>query len=373
MTLQSLRQGKLRIWLAILAGLVFATTPTLLNAQELLGYWPLEETDEGADVLDLSGNGFHGSFEGDVDPNVEGAPGFGSGAFFDGVTGQVYIGPGDENGFGDLTEDFTVMAWINPENFGHKNRVFGSAPHGGAGFGWGTVGDQLELTTWGIKDYDQGASLEEEEWAHAAIVLDDDFEAHFYLNGEFIGSQPHPSPGNPTANDFYIGFACCDAEHFEGRIDEVALFSGQLTEEQIKNAMTLGVLNFDGNVDPWAVLDDGSLTDPTERANYIHDVLHSWVGDSNKDREFNSSDFVQVFAAGEYEDAIPSNSTWEEGDWNGDHDFDSSDFVAAFTDGGYELGMRPGMRPAAAAAVPEPASIQLISIALIGLFRFRRK
>ena len=48
-------------------------------------------------------------------------------------------------------------------------------------------------------------------------------------------------------------------------------------------------------------------------------------------------DFVQVFQAGEYEDDIPGNSTWEEGDWDGNGDFDSADFVMAFQTGLYEV------------------------------------
>ena len=60
------------------------------------------------------------------------------------------------------------------------------------------------------------------------------------------------------------------------------------------------------------------------------------VADSNHDGVFDSSDFVAVFQAGEYEDGIAGNSTFEEGDWNGDGDFDSSDFVFAFRGGHYQ-------------------------------------
>ncbi|MCA9217525.1 MAG: tandem-95 repeat protein [Planctomycetales bacterium] len=58
-------------------------------------------------------------------------------------------------------------------------------------------------------------------------------------------------------------------------------------------------------------------------------------GDSNHDGVFNSSDFVLVFQAGEYEDGIEGNSTFEEGDWDGDGDFTTGDFVFAFTAGTY--------------------------------------
>ena len=58
-------------------------------------------------------------------------------------------------------------------------------------------------------------------------------------------------------------------------------------------------------------------------------------GDSNRDGIFDSADLVAVFKAGEYEDDVTNNSTFEEGDWNGDGDFDSSDLVAAFQSGSY--------------------------------------
>ena len=59
------------------------------------------------------------------------------------------------------------------------------------------------------------------------------------------------------------------------------------------------------------------------------------LGDANRDGIFNSSDLVLVLAAGEYEDGIAGNSTWEEGDWDGDGDFTSNDLVAALQAGSY--------------------------------------
>ena len=98
----------------------------------------------------------------------------------------------------------------------------------------------------------------------------------------------------------------------------------------------------------------------------MHDVLGTWIGDSNLDGEFNSSDFVNVFTAGKFETGDPA--TWAEGDWNGDGVFGSGDFVAAFTDGGFELGPRP-----AAATVPEPTTFALMMISCLGILAIRRK
>jgi hypothetical protein len=53
---------------------------------------------------------------------------------------------------------------------------------------------------------------------------------------------------------------------------------------------------------------------------------------------------IVVFQAGEYEDGVPQNSTFEEGDWNGDQEFDSGDLVLAFQDGMYVPAARPAAR-----------------------------
>ena len=177
------------------------------------------------------------------------APGFGLGALFDGATGRVEIDDSDnEDVFGNLTNNFTVMAWIKPEQLDRKGRIFGGLPTGG-GWGFGTTGDmenpQLEITTYGVKDYDQPAPLELDTWTHVAVALDSDNAAHFYANGEFVGTQTHGAPGNPTTNTYYIGASCCDTEYFQGAIDEVAVFSGALNADQIKNAATLAVKSFD--------------------------------------------------------------------------------------------------------------------------------
>jgi hypothetical protein len=60
------------------------------------------------------------------------------------------------------------------------------------------------------------------------------------------------------------------------------------------------------------------------------------IGDVNDDGRFESGDLVQVFQAGEYEDDVVGNSSFEEGDWNGDAEFDSADMVIAFQPGHYE-------------------------------------
>jgi hypothetical protein len=89
--------------------------------------------------------------------------------------------------------------------------------------------------------------------------------------------------------------------------------------------------------DPAAEFDltgDGQV-DQLDRDSMVFDQLQTTYGDSNLDGIFNSADLVAVFAIGQYEDGVASNSSWADGDWDCDGDFDSGDIVLAFQTGGY--------------------------------------
>ncbi|MCA9169040.1 MAG: hypothetical protein KDB23_15305, partial [Planctomycetales bacterium] len=107
------------------------------------------------------------------------------------------------------------------------------------------------------------------------------------------------------------------------------------------------------------------LLDGDDLVHWIREYKRTWFGDANLDGEYNSSDLVQVFQAGHYEDGVAMHSSWADGDWNGDGMFDTGDLVFAFQDGGYEQGSR-----AAVTAVPEPSgSVLLIVLTLVSSAR----
>lgn len=112
---------------------------------------------------------------------------------------------------------------------------------------------------------------------------------------------------------------------------------------------------------------DASVT-AADRIYWVETLKKTYLGNANLDDEFNSADFITVFQAGQYEDAIVGNSTWATGDFDGDGDFGSGDFVAAFQSGGYEAGPRPSV-----SAVPEPTSGLLCFSTLVGLLARRKR
>jgi hypothetical protein len=124
-----------------------------------------------------------------------------------------------------------------------------------------------------------------------------------------------------------------------------------------------------------------SIQDADERELFVREMLRTWFGDANLDGQFSSSDLVQVFTLGQYEDSVAGNSTWRSGDWNGDGDFGSSDLVVAFQDGGYEQGNRlavaasvaPASASLGAKPIPEPTSLSPLAWLITSLLVRRLK
>lgn len=131
-----------------------------------------------------------------------------------------------------------------------------------------------------------------------------------------------------------------------------------------------GDLDQDGDTDQidllaWQSIDNpaaqiDSIRNLSDRVPFVHNMVRTYMGDSNLDGEFNSNDFVLVFQKGQYEDNLAGNSRWADGDWSGDYEFNTADFVVAFQDGGFENGPIPAF-----VAIPEPSSCCLL---LVGLF-----
>ncbi|MCA9215469.1 MAG: hypothetical protein KDB27_20530, partial [Planctomycetales bacterium] len=123
------------------------------------------------------------------------------------------------------------------------------------------------------------------------------------------------------------------AETVSGADEDGNLFHGGNWGSLVFGSQLAGDLNSDGAVDvadidlqaTWLVggapdvaaadLNGDGAFDVGDRVYLVETILNTFLGDANLDGEFNSSDFVAVFSAAEYEDAFESNSTWAEGDW----------------------------------------------------------
>ena len=145
-----------------------------------------------------------------------------------------------------LRNNFTVAAWIRPARLSGFQRIVATArTKSNNGFGFGTCGTDLCLTTFGIKDYTlNGTSLQTDRWYHVAAVMDSHNAVTFYVDGSRRGTVTHNAPANADTDDALLIGATTAAgsasisEQFNGLIDEVAVFDHALSEAEIQALMT---------------------------------------------------------------------------------------------------------------------------------------
>ena len=165
-----------------------------------------------------------------------------------------------------------------------------------------------------------------------------------------------------------------------GRDTRVSAFRTFIAEATAGTALfldRLGDFNFDGQLgvddidmlaariragEPLALydLDHNGTLDADDHRLWVTSLKGTWYGDANLDGEFTDHDLMWVLAAGEYEDGVPGNSTWQDGDWDGDADFISDDLIIALADGGYGRGARRSVM-----VVPESSGWMGIAIGMM--------
>ncbi|MCA9167601.1 MAG: hypothetical protein KDB23_08025 [Planctomycetales bacterium] len=156
----------------------------------------------------------------------------------------------------------------------------------------------------------------------------------------------------------------------EWKLQPALAILGDFDVNGIVNALDVDLLSLElqeNNPDIRFDINGDMLVDQGDLGKWVHDVKSTYYGDTNLDGEFDSSDLINAFQAGQYEDSVFGNSTWSTGDWNADREFTTSDFVVAFQDGGYEQGPRT-----AVASVPEPHALIPFVIGAIGLLAKNR-
>jgi hypothetical protein len=384
---------------------VFVAAWGILNgsthvAAGVVGHWPLDDGLNGSNsssVMDTSGNNVHGALFNLTSPWVANGR-YGGAIEFSTGAGFASINVGDRLPAG--TEPRTLSAWVlAPEPRDAKFLSYGSQKPGRSfDFTVELHNDtpHVFLRHWGGNMRYPGAVVG--EFMHFAAVVPEGAEytneVIVYLNGrksEGFRGQGDDWELLTDPSPLVIGARSDAFDFFQGLVDDVWLLDEALDEFQIRSLMrgTYGIapgdFNQNGQLDvadldvlsnavrnassDWNYdLDGNGQLELNDRRVWITQLKGTYIGDSNFDGIFNSSDLVTVFSRGKFEDAVPLNSGWQDGDWNGDGDFTSADFVLAFQEGTYVA--------QAVAQVPEPAAASLLLIALacaLGRLRPQRR
>ncbi|MEC4817306.1 MAG: LamG-like jellyroll fold domain-containing protein [Scytonema sp. PMC 1069.18] len=152
----------------------------------------------------------------------------------------------------ELTNNFTISAWVKTNKLDSVQRIF-SKPRA---YGFGLTGNQIRFTTYDIRDYDTTqANLAVDTWYHLAVALDNDYDAYFYVNGELIEIVQGNAPANISQAACEIGRKDIGGkEYWYGQISELRFWNKVRTTEEIKADMSRRLVgNEPGLVGYWAL------------------------------------------------------------------------------------------------------------------------
>jgi hypothetical protein len=226
----------------------------------LILYMPFEEG-SGEITKDLSGKGNDGILKGGVQWTNDGK--VGNALSFDGVDDYVSL----EQQLNGLKKPKTYEMWIKPSIL-DKAGLGLLGIHMDGNNRWyidltGSAGDEIRIFgKLGGNEISQIRTvpiIKLNEWQHVAVVEDADNDAYkFYVNGEFIAltnetGGPIDFTGMPNNSESVIGARRDPTTllHYGGIIDEVAIYTRALTQDEIKKDMEEGI--------EWAVSSGGKL------------------------------------------------------------------------------------------------------------------
>ena len=184
---------------------------------------------EGTTLEDLTGNEHTGT--------IEGASWFDHGKYgkalsFDGENDCVKIADSADL---QLTEDFTLEAWVKPQGDGDSEPILFKEGPGAYGLYDGLYNEGNMEGLIGEASFTRALDYTDAEpnvWTHLALTYDG-AQMRLYVDGELADTTPAPEGVEPSSGDLSIG---CDTEykdHFEGLIDEVRVYDRALDAGEV--------------------------------------------------------------------------------------------------------------------------------------------
>lgn len=148
---------------------------------------------------------------------------------FDGSNDHVTIP--DDNAL-DLTNTFTIEAWVNPDVV--SAGVYGRMLAKSNAFALGFNNSVIRFTTYNVKDYDLSYTIPTGTWTHIALSLDGNNDAIFYVNGINVGEITGTSPASTNTNPLILGTSTYSGvEDYDGKMDEIRIWSDVRTPAEI--------------------------------------------------------------------------------------------------------------------------------------------
>ncbi|MHC4520733.1 MAG: LamG domain-containing protein, partial [Planctomycetota bacterium] len=204
---------------------------------ELAGYWNLDER-VGNVIHDRSGNGNHGTIHGATweDGYYEAA------LLFDGADDYVEVPNSDSL---EMDAEVSVSAWINWTDAGDGwLAILANGQQNGPWENYGLFVNRagrfvyftLSLDGGHVTQQTPNDAIESGSWHHVAATWDGS-AARVYVDGQMSLEQAQAGTLVPPGLPLRIGHRNGSAHYYNGSIDEVAVLSHALTEQEVQEAM----------------------------------------------------------------------------------------------------------------------------------------
>jgi len=228
------------------AWFVINSTPNVQNviaADNLIGWWKLDESSGATVAIDSSVKKMHGTISNISSDNV-GVDGiFDEAIWFDGSNDGIILPTYDDFGteVGSISLFFKVTDY--PISEGHL--FYGSPDASGDGF---SGEDELHLTSEDDRvsffitgdggnvnlTLNNSANVHDGLWHHAAVVWDINSTATLYLDNVAVDSDTHNANSFFLSQNVRIGRPTNNHRYFNGFIDDVRVYNRALTAEEVE-------------------------------------------------------------------------------------------------------------------------------------------
>ncbi|MEZ4705569.1 MAG: LamG-like jellyroll fold domain-containing protein [Caldilineaceae bacterium] len=149
--------------------------------------------------------------------------------------GNDYLTISDQDGVSaaqvlGLHGNFTLMAWVKPNGLsGSQQLIAAEQSNSTGGIAFGLNGDKLRVQAFGAGEYLSTTGIAAGAWSHVAAAYNaTDNSVTFYVNGELLETVAGSVAPIINSDDAYrIG------EGFSGAMDELAVYGGNLSAEEI--------------------------------------------------------------------------------------------------------------------------------------------
>jgi len=210
---------------------------------DLTAYWSLEETTGSA--VDSSGNGWTGTLSGTISQGTGGKLGK---AYNFEADSSGYLNFGNTLGSSFGTADLSVSCWVNIESQVGNRGIVGTWNGENAWWIYTASGTITAVVNWGGSNVQtvSNSTISTAAWHHIVYTADRDGYAKLYIDGALQADSDDISAGSGsnlhTTNELNVGVwgdrytAVC----FDGKIDEVGIWSRVLTADEVSDLYNSG-------------------------------------------------------------------------------------------------------------------------------------